>query len=62
MGSVCFLAVILAFMVLGAPISTAASKWLSQHNCRAASSLLVPGIIDSASVSPFCPVLLAKTC
>ena len=62
MGSVCLSAVILAFAVLGAPISTAASKWLSQRNCRAASSLLVPGIIDSAFVSLFCPVLLAKTC
>ena len=42
--------VVLAFAVLGlgASISAAASKWPSQHNCSATSSLLVPGIIAGA--------------
>ena len=35
MGSVCLLAVTLAFTVLGASISTVASEWPSQHICRA---------------------------
>ena len=62
MGSVCLWAVVLAFLVLGASISAVASKWLSQRNCRAASLLLVPGIIAGASVPLTCPTLLAKTC
>ena len=43
----------LAFAVLrlGASISAAASKWPSQHNCSATSSLLVPGIIAGACFS-----------
>ena len=42
-GSVCLWAVILAFTVLGKSISAAASKWLSQQNCSATSTLLVLG-------------------
>ena len=61
-GSVCLWAVILAFTVLGKSISAAASKWLSQDNCSATSSLLVPGIIARGSVSLSRPVLLAETC
>ena len=61
-GSVCLWAVILVFMLLGKSISVAALKWLSQDNCSAISSLLVPGIIASGSVSLCCPVLLAETC
>ena len=46
MGSACLWAVVAAFAV-GASIPAAASEWLSQHNCSAASPLLVPGIIAS---------------
>ena len=49
MGSACLWAVVPAFAV-GTSISAAASEWLSQHNCSAASPLLVPGIIAGASV------------
>ena len=62
MGSVWLWAVLLAFSVLGKSISIAASKWLFQHNCKAVSPLLVPGIIAGASVPLTCPTMLAKTC
>ena len=61
-GSACLWEVVLAFMVLDVSISAAASEWLSQHNCSAASPLLVPGIIAGASVPLSRPALLAKTC
>ena len=61
MGSACLWAVVPAFTV-GTSISAAASKWLSRHNCSAASPLLVPGIVAGASVPLSCPALLAETC
>ena len=60
MGSVWLWAVLLAFSVLGKSISIAASKWLFQHNCKAVSPLLVPGIIAGASVPLSHPALLIK--
>ena len=61
MGSACLWAVVPAFTV-GTSISAAASKWLSRHNCSAASPLLVPGIVAGASVPLSRPALLAETC
>ena len=55
MGSACLLAVALTSPVLGTSVSAAASKWPSQHNCSAASPLLVPGIIATASDPLSCP-------
>ena len=62
MGSGYLWAVVLAFVVLGASIPTAASEGPSQLICSAASPLLVPGIIAGASVPLFRPALLAGTC
>ena len=61
MGSGYLWAVILVFVVLGVSISAAASEGPSQRICSAASPLLVPGIIASASVPLSCPALLAGT-
>ena len=55
MGSVCLWAVLLALAMLDMSISTATSKWPSQHVFTAASPLLLSGIIASASVP--CPAL-----
>ena len=57
--SVCLWAVLLVLAVLDTSISAAASKWPSQHIFTAASPLLVPGIIASASVPRSRPALLA---
>ena len=61
MGSGCLWAVVLAFVVLGASISAAASEGPSQHICSAASPLLAPGIFAGAYVPLSHPALLAGT-
>ena len=60
MGSACLWTVPLALAVLDASISTATSKWLSQHICTAAHPLLGPGITAGASVPQSCPALLGR--